>query len=159
MNAKRTKPDLTARYFRFGLVVACLLCSSLATAAEEANPSAAADETVADENEAPKRHAYKLGDFRLKNYRPVEREKVKLQFTVYIELADGDEKRFEKVWKNHEHRVRNQIITAARLVPSVEYDDPKLHLLHRRIYLRLRRAVPQLPLGEIYVSDFSYLVD
>lgn len=112
-----------------------------------------------EESELPKRHAYKLGDFRIKDYRPVEREKIKIEFTIYIEVPDGQEQRFERLWKNHEHRVRNQIIIAARLVQSVEYDDPKLHHLRRRIYLRLRRALPELPVGEVFVSDFSYLVD
>lgn len=95
----------------------------------------------------------------MKNYRPVEREKVTLEFTIYVEVEDGNEQKFERVWTHCEHRVRNQILTSARLVPPHEFDDPTLHALRRRIYLRLRRAVPELPVGEVFVSDFSYMVE
>jgi len=140
--------------------VAISCVTSTAMGADEPAKAKATETTDGEEEtELPKRHAYKLGDFRIKDYRPVEREKIKIEFTIYIEVPDGKEQRFERLWKNHEHRVRNQIITAARLVQSVEYDDPKLHHLRRRIYLRLRRALPELPVGEVFVSDFSYLVD
>lgn len=132
--------------------------SSPATAKGPASEKA--DEAAdVEATEEPLRHAFKLGEFRIRNYRPVEHEKVTLQFTVYAEIDDGQHERFEQVWKNREHRVRNQIITAARLVPPNEFDDPTLRALRRRIYLRLRRAVPELPSGEIFVSDFSYIVE
>ncbi len=109
--------------------------------------------------EQPGRYAFKLGEFRIKNFRPVEREKVTLDFTVYIEVDEGQQERFEQAWRSREHRVRNQIITSARLVPPNQFDDPTLHALRRRIYLRLRRAVPELPVGQVFISDFSYIVE
>jgi hypothetical protein len=140
------------------LLAAVWMVSPTAVAASAKPPSVpeAGDGTPAEE---PQRYAYKLGEFRIKNFRPVEREKVTLQFTVYAETEAGDHQRFERVWKQHEHRVRSQIITSARLVPSNEFDDPALHALRRRIYLRLRRALPELPLDEVFVSDFSYIVE
>lgn len=110
-----------------------------------------------DANAPPQRHAYKLGEFAIKDYRPVERQKVKLLLTVWVEVPEEDYRQFEQLWPSREHRVRSQVITAARLVPGEEYDDPTLHALRRRIYFRLRRALPELPVAEVFVSDFSYL--
>jgi hypothetical protein len=36
-----------------------------------------------------------------------------------------------------------------------EYDDPELKKFRRRILLRLRRALPELPIEEIRLSDFT----
>ena len=109
--------------------------------------------------EEPRPHAFKLGEFHIKNFRPVEREKVRLEFTAWMEIADGQQERFAAVLDARQHRIRNQIITSARLVPPNEFDDPTLEALRRRIYLRLRRAVPELPIGEVFISDFSYLME
>lgn len=141
------------------LLLACfVLAAPTIVIASEAK---ATDVEVADENvdAPPTRRAYKLGDFRIKNFRPVEREKLTLEFTVYVESLEGQQQRFERVWQNHEHRVRNQVITSARLVPPNEFDDPALEALRRRIYLRLRRAVPELPIDKVFVTEFSYLLE
>jgi hypothetical protein len=143
----------------------CLLASLLLAgmadppAALGAKDGATSSSKLADTPAEPSRYAFKLGEFRLKNFRPVEREKVTLEFTVYVEIDAAQQQRFKHVWQYREHRVRNQIITSARLVPPNEFDDPALQALRRRIYLRLRRAVPELPLGEVFVSDFSYIVE
>lgn len=117
----------------------------------------------ADANQSPppqpEYHAHKLGEFAIKDFRPVQREKVKLDFTVYVEVSEAQQEQFEHIWPTHEHRTRNHIITAARLVPGMEFDDPTLAVLRRRIELRLRRALPELPFDEVFVSDFSYLVE
>ncbi|MGI9455703.1 MAG: hypothetical protein ACR2NU_04030 [Aeoliella sp.] len=142
---------VVARATSLAAIVALLLVVLPAQAtAEEADSSAA---------ETPSHHPYKLGEFSIKDFRPVEHEKVKLKFTVYVEVVDGREERFEQLWDDYEHRVRDQVITAARLVPTVDYDDPTLRALRRRIHLRLRRAVPELPIDGVFVSDFSFLVD
>ncbi len=112
-----------------------------------------------EEPAEPKRHAYKLGDFRIKNFRPVEREKVTLVFTVWVEVTEENAEQFSRAWESRKHRVRNQVITSARLVPPTAFEDATLKTLRRRIYLRLRRAVPELPIADVYISDFSYIVE
>lgn len=123
-------------------------------------PAPASDSAGEDELPAePPRHAFELGNFRIKNFRPVEREKVRLDFTVWVEVEDGKQTNFQQVWNTRKHRIRNQIITSARLVPPNEFEDPTLHALRRRIFLRLRRAVPELPVSEVFISEFSYIVE
>jgi hypothetical protein len=78
---------------------------------------------------------------------------------VWAEADEADVARFAAQWKSQTHRVRNHVITSARLVHPSEFDDPTLHAFRRRIYLRLRRAVPELPIKEIFITDFSYIVE
>lgn len=141
------------------MLAAVAVCATPPAARGESPPPPEAAADQSETPEEPPRHAYKLGDFRIKNFRPVEREKVTMEFTVFVEVPDGEEQLFELLWKNHEHRIRNQVITSARLVPPNEFDDPKLRAFRRRIYLRLRRAMPELPIGDVYVSDFSYILE
>lgn len=135
-----------------------LLLGLVVAAPALAQEDAAADSDTEPSAEPP-RHAFELGDFRIKNFRPVQREKVKLNFTVWIEVEDGKQMNFEQVWNTRKHRIRNQIITSARLVPPNEFEDPTLNALRRRIFLRLRRAVPELPISEVFISEFSYIVE
>lgn len=138
-------------------LIALAANSSMAAEPTGEVPSATEGETT--EAEQPERHAFKLGDFHIKNFRPVEHEKVRLEFTVWMEVEEGQQERFAAVLESRQHRIRNQIITSARLVPPNEFDDPTLEALRRRIYLRLRRAVPELPVGKVFLSDFSYLME
>ncbi|QDU54292.1 hypothetical protein [Aeoliella mucimassa] len=150
---------------RCGLLLLAVLllsasCAPLAGAADAKAKAKKGDkEDKEAEPEVPPPHAYKLGDFHIKNYRPVEREKVTLSFTVYAEVEDEYNELFEKIWDVRQHRVRNQIITSARLMDPNLFDDPTLHAFRRRIYLRLRRAFPELLIHEIYISDFSYMLE
>jgi hypothetical protein len=104
-------------------------------------------------------NAFKLGEFEIKVFRPVEREKATLHFIIWVEVEEAEVAGFADQWKPRQHRVRNQVITSARLVHPSEFDDPTLHAFRRRIYLRLRRAVPELPIKEVFITDFSYIVE
>lgn len=102
---------------------------------------------------------YKLGEFVIKNFRPVEQEQFIIRLTVHAEVSRENKAEFEALWPRYQHRLRSQIITATRILAPHEFDDPQLAALRRRIFLRLRRVLPELPIEQIYVSDFSYLVE
>jgi hypothetical protein len=116
----------------------------------------AAEEAPAVEQQG---NAFKLGEFTLKVFRPVEREKGTLHFVIWVEVDEAKVAGFADQWMPRQHRVRNQVITSARLVHPSDFDDPTLHAFRRRIYLRLRRAVPELPIKEVFITDFSYIVE
>jgi hypothetical protein len=60
--------------------------------------------------------------------------------------------------EDRKHKIRDQVITVSRLVPLAHFDEPDLKSFRRRILLRLRRAVPQLAIVDVYVSDFQIRV-
>jgi hypothetical protein len=50
------------------------------------------------------------------------------------------------------------VITVSRLIPLAHFDESDLKTFRRRILLRLRRALPELVLVDVYVSDFQLKV-
>ena len=58
----------------------------------------------------------------------------------------------------HEHKLRDQVITATRMTPLAVFDEPELATFRRRILIRLRRALPELAIDDVYVSDFQLTV-
>ncbi|MEM1304469.1 MAG: hypothetical protein AAGG46_06215, partial [Planctomycetota bacterium] len=66
---------------------------------------------------------------------------------------------FERRLERRRMRVRDQVITAMRLADPEEFEDPELRLIRRRLFLRLGRALPDLPIEEVYFSEFRYVID
>jgi hypothetical protein len=50
------------------------------------------------------------------------------------------------------------VITATRLAPLAVYNEADLASFRRRILVRLRRAMPELVLEDVYISDFTLIV-
>jgi hypothetical protein len=102
--------------------------------------------------------AIDLGEYRIRSYYPVQAQKSIVRFVVYAtappeRLAEG-----KQLVAHRRHKIRDQIITATRMMPLAEFDDPELKRFRRRIVLRLRRAEPDLPIEELYISNFELQV-
>lgn len=121
-------------------------------AAVDGAPSAAADAPAVAETDS---RGVPLGEFRIRVYHPVEGQKSTATFTLYARVAGGNSAEFEQLLEHRQHKVRDQVITATRLAPLADYDDPSLSEFRRRILLRLRRMLPELPVDDIYVSNFE----
>jgi hypothetical protein len=100
-----------------------------------------------------------LGEYKIRTYRSVSGQKNRVHFTIYARVKNEDVKEFRQLLKNRKIKVRDQVIVATRLVPVEDYDDPEFTKLRRRIQLRLRRTLPELPVDDVYVSEFTLLVE
>src|SRR6476620_8965733 len=96
-----------------------------------------------------------LGEFRIRAYYPVEAKRSTVEFTLYGIVPTENAGEFERLLQNRAQKVRDQVIVATRLAPLADFDDPELKQFRRRILLRLRRALPELEMDDIYVSDFQ----
>lgn len=109
--------------------------------------------------EAPAHVGFELGRFVLRNYRPIQGEKVRVTFTLHASTLADEADGFERRLERRRMRVRDQVITAMRLADPEEFEDPELRLIRRRLFLRLGRALPDLPIEEVYFSEFRYVID
>jgi hypothetical protein len=100
----------------------------------------------------------KLGEFHLRSYYPVEAQKSIIRFVLFATATGDDIADIRRLVRERQHRIRDQVITATRLVPLAELNSPDLKSLRRRILLRLRRTLPDLSLEDVYVSDFQLKV-
>jgi hypothetical protein len=107
---------------------------------------------------APSSSAIELGEYRIRSYYPVQAQKSIIRFVIHAtappdRLADA-----QRIAANRRHKIRDQIVTATRMMALAEFDDPDLTRFRRRILLRLRRALPELPIDELYISNFELQV-
>lgn len=115
------------------------------------------EESVSAES-ADGTRAVKLGEFSIRVYHTVSSRRDTVAFVLQARVDKEDFEAFERVYPHRTNKVRDQVIVATRLVPIEDYDDPELKKFRRRIYLRLRRAIPELPIAEVYLSDFTLAV-
>ena len=99
----------------------------------------------------------KLGEFLLRDLSPVEGTALRANFTLYCGVKREDASAFQKTLHEQEARFRDHVLTAVRLVPLQAFEEPDLKTFLRRILLRLRRAMPELAIGELYLTDFNFL--
>jgi hypothetical protein len=103
-------------------------------------------------------HGIDLGEYRIRSYYPVQAQKSIVRFTLYATAQDEQLVAMRHLAEERKHKIRDQVITVARLVPLVHFDEPDLKSFRRRILLRLRRALPELAIASVYVSDFQIRV-
>jgi len=120
--------------------------------------AAATDDEVSEESKSGYR-AIKLGEFQIRTSNSVLSRKDNVNFILHATVKNKDFPAFERRYRNHKNKVRDHVITATRLVPIEDYDDPELQQFRRRILLRLRRALPELPIADVYLSDFALSVE
>jgi hypothetical protein len=112
--------------------------------------------TIADSN--TNTNAIDLGDYRIRSYYPVQAQKSVVRFVLYATAPADRLAEAKHLVEERRHKVRDQVITATRMAPLADFDDPDLVRFRRRIILRLRRTIPELPLDELYVSNFELQV-
>jgi hypothetical protein len=138
------------------VAVLCLANTSLASGHGHGAPAEPAEAEI-DEADA-KNHGIEFGDFRIRSYYPVQARKSIVRFVLYASAKEGHFNDTRHLLDERRHKVRDQVITATRLVPLAEFDDPELKSFRRRIMLRLRRTMPELEIKDIYVSEFELKV-
>lgn len=117
-----------------------------------------AEEEAVSAESADGARAVKLGEFSIRIYHSVSSRKDTVTFILQARISKESFETFERIYPQRKIKVRDQVIVAARLVPIEDYDDPELKKFRRRIYLRLRRAIPELPIDDVYLSDFTLSV-
>lgn len=101
--------------------------------------------------------AVKLGEFKIRVYHTVSSRKDTVAYVLHAVVGKKEFETFHRLYPHRKHKVRDQVVVATRLVPIDDYDDPKLEKFRRRVLLRLRRTLPELPIEDVYLSDFSLM--
>jgi hypothetical protein len=141
------------------LLACVLVIIPCATAAHGSASSGHGDEPAgahADSNDPIR--GIKLGEFLVRDLAPIEGTKTRISFTLYAAVKREHAPEFERILRHQEARIRDHILTAVRLVPPQAFDEPDLETFRRRILLRLRRAMPELQIDELFLTDFNFMV-
>jgi hypothetical protein len=118
-----------------------------------AEPEVSAQQSAADEL-----CGVSLGDFRIRSYYPVDAQKSTVRFTLFASVKRERFAEMQRLVEEHRQLLRDQILTATRLAPLATFQEPDLKTFRRRVLVRVRRALPELDVDDLYVSDFDLLI-
>jgi hypothetical protein len=104
-------------------------------------------------------HGLELGEFRIRAYYAPESQRSSAAFSLYATVEKDKLTESRHLLAHRLHKLRDQVIVVTRLVPLAEFNDPELKGFRRRILLQLRRALPELEIENVYVSDFELKVE
>jgi hypothetical protein len=136
-------------------IAALAMCSD-AVASGHAKESAA-ESTVSIDPNAPI-NGISLGDYRIRSYYPVDAQKSTVRFTLYAAVKKENFAAAQREVEEHRQKIRDLVITATRLSPLTVFQEPDLAAFRRRIIVRLRRAMPELEINELYLSEFDLAI-
>lgn len=127
-----------------------------------ASPAMGADEPAKEEAAEPTTEAVLLGRFSIRDMRAAEGVKLRLNFALYAEVDSSEAEQVEQIERlieRRKNRVRNEVIIAVRTAEQSDFQEPGLERLRRRIFVRLRRTEPRLPVKKLLIGEFEYFTD
>ncbi len=138
-----------------GVVILTIIQSPNLTHAQPPGEAASADaEPVAEEESV--RPSLDLGKFKINDLRPTRNETAKLTFTLHLafskDLTEAQITQLER-WK---HRLRDQVITAIRITPTKDFQEPDLNHLRRKILNRVNRLFQANLAKEVLLTEYLF---
>jgi hypothetical protein len=143
------------------VALAATLCMGSASFASGHGAAVHGEAEAEEDIEIPanvKTRGIDLGEYRIQSHYPVDAQKSTVRFTLYASVATERYAEMKRLVETHEHKLRDQAITATRMTPLAAFDEPGLESFRRRMFLRLRRALPELAIDDVHVSEFQLTV-
>jgi hypothetical protein len=144
-------------------IVATALAARTANGAHEGAADAytadSAEHAAASDTQAGKAvHGISLGDYRIRSYYQVDAQKSTVRFTLYATVKDEHYADMQRLVEEHRQKIRDQVILATRLAPLSVFQEPDLTTFRRRLFVRLRRVIPELTIEDLYLSEFDLVI-
>ena len=138
------------------VVVALTVRNAWAGHGHAAEPAAAESNDDAESGKAI--HGVSLGDYRIRSHYQVDARKSIVRFSLFATVKDQRFGEAKRLVDEHRQKLRDQVIMATRLAPLAVFQEPDLATFRRRILVRLRRALPELTIEDLYVSEFDLVI-
>jgi hypothetical protein len=120
---------------------------------------ATAHDTSADEADSGRAiHGVSLGDYRIRSYYHVDAQKGTIRFSLFATVKHEQFREMKVLVEEHRQKLRDQVIMTTRLAPLAVFQEPDLATFRRRLLVRLRRAIPELKIEDLYVSEFDLVI-
>ena len=110
---------------------------------------------VWDDSLGIKNRGVDLGEYHIRAYYPVQAQKSTVRFVLHAQVPAERYQEVSQVISGRLNKLRDQVIIATRMTPLTLFDEPGLDSFRRRILMRLKRAVPELEIDDVLVSDFN----
>ncbi len=124
------------------------------------NGQASAEKVAEDKGGAleaePQRDVFELGRFNIKDLRPARNETVELNFVLHLALKPETPDAILTGLEGWKHRLRDQVITAARVAETKDFSSPNLYRLRRLMILRANRLLGEDVIDELLLTEFVF---
>jgi len=161
-SAMKSNTFLFAAVKLAAVAAALAVCGKSSASEEPVKPamkeSDVKEEASAEATSGKEIHGVSLGDYRIRSFHQVDAQKSTVRFTLYATVKDENFAEFQRLVDEHRQKLRDQVITATRLAPLAVFQEPDLATFRRRVLVRLRRAVPELVVEDLYISDFDLAI-
>jgi hypothetical protein len=144
--------------FKLAAVAAALTVRTACGSGHEHAAEPAAAEASAVDETGKAIHGVSLGDYRIRSYHQVDAQKSTVRFALFATVKDEHFHEVQGLVEEHREKLRDQVIMATRLTPSSLFQEADLAAFRRRVLVRLRRALPELTIEDLYVSDFDLTI-
>ncbi len=147
---------LAQTFTRVGGVVCCLFFLVMLTGCAE-------EEVVKKEEAEEPAVTYpmgvELGDFYIQQSLSGQDKKSTIAFQVYLSTTKEKHKNLIAYVTHQRNNIRDQILVSTRSLSPKQLGQQDLSYLRRRILVRLNRIIPQLPLENVYITNYEYKVE
>ena len=139
------------------LVLAIALVGAALCSPAMAQQAAEGDEAAEQAAEAEAAHpTIELGTFQVKDHRPTRNETAKVSFTIFLAMDRSVDKLTLEQLEHWKHRLRDQVIVAARLSETTDYLEPGLTRFRRNILLRVNRVLKVPLVSEVLLTEYTF---
>jgi hypothetical protein len=155
--------SLLSTAFKLASIGAVLTVRSASAAHGHAAEPAAAEasahsESTAEAESGKAIHGVSLGDYRIRSHYQVDAQKSIVRFSLFATVKDEHFSESNHIIEEHRQKLRDLVIMATRLAPLTVFQEPDLASFRRRVLIRLRRAIPELTIEDLYVSEFDLTI-
>jgi hypothetical protein len=155
--------SLLSAALKLAAVAAALAARAAIGAHGQAAEPAAAEtnavaESAAEEPSGKAIHGVSLGDYRIRSYYHVDAQKGTIRFSLFATVKDENFGEMQRLVEEHRQKLRDLVIMATRLAPLTVFQEPDLATFRRRVLVRLRRAIPDLKIDDLYLSEFDVTI-
>lgn len=135
---------------------AVLAALAVVTLGASASASGGGGHAAPAAEEGPAIKAVSLGQYLISDLRAVEGAKLRISFELYLDADDEHAHELRELVGAYKHRIRSEVITAIRTCEQTDFEEPDLDRMRSRIIVRLKRALPELPIEKLFVGAFQY---
>ena len=155
--------SLLVSVFKLAAIAAALTVRSASGGHRFADEPTAAEskaqaESTAETETEKAIHGISLGDYRIRSHYQVDAQKSIVRFSLFATVKDEHLNEVNRLVEEHRQKLRDLVITATRLTPPTAFQEPDLATFRRRILMRLRRALPELTVEDLYFSEFDLTI-
>jgi hypothetical protein len=146
---------------KLAAIAAALSVRSASASGHAAKPAAAEASGHGESAEAESGktiHGVSLGDYRIRSHYHVDAQKSVVRFSLFAKIKNEHFSEANLTIEEHRQKLRDLVIMATRLAPLAVFQEPDLASFRRRILVRLRRAIPELTIEDLYVTEFDLAI-